>query len=510
MSLRGQILLEARGVVKTFPGVRALEGVDLRVRRGRLNALMGENGAGKSTLMKIVAGVYPADEGRVLLEGEPVAFRSTREAQEAGISMIFQELTLIENLSVAENLFLSREPLNRLGLVDFPRMEREAIRLLQKLGVDIDPARKVGSLSVALQQVVEIARALSFDAKVLILDEPTSALTAKETQMLFAVISQLKEQGVGLVYITHRFEELASIADDVTVYRDGEFVDEKPYSELDQKELVRMMIGRDAQLEQASARSGERDSLLSVKGVTLRSDSKVVVEDCSFDVGAGEIVGVFGLMGAGRTELLESLFGLHPQGTSGVVHLKGKPLALTSPEEAIKAGLALAPEDRKSAGLVLGMSIAKNITLACLDRVSRAGLLSPTEESRVSRRFVKQFNIRCASTDQQVGNLSGGNQQKVVLSKWLATEPRVLMLDEPTRGIDVGAKQEVYRLLRELAAKGMGLLVVSSEAPELIALCDRILVMCEGRMAGEFSQREADEPKLLRAALPTGALGKIT
>jgi ABC-type sugar transport system ATPase subunit len=498
-------VLEVRGVSKSFPGVRALDRVDLTLRRGRLNALMGENGAGKSTLVKILSGVFPQDEGEVLLDGQPVAFRSTLEAREAGVAIIFQELTGLTNLSVAENLFLGREPLTRWGFIDFARMHRDAEQLLATMGVAISTHTLVGELSIAQQQVLEIARAVSFAAKVLILDEPTSALTWQETAALFRLIDQLKADGVALLYITHRFEELAPIADEVTVFRDGKYVAEKPFCDLDQPQLVRMMIGRDPLATKSAVPSGPRSPVLKVEHLTRRGltpTARPLVHDCSFAVGAGEIVGLFGLMGAGRTELLEALFGLHPEAVSGQVWLDGTRLALLSAEEAVRAGLALAPEDRKSGGLVLGMSIAENITLASLEQVSRNGILSTRREASTANRFMDRFQIRASSTRQEAGQLSGGNQQKVVLAKWLATRPQVLMLDEPTRGIDIGAKQEVYGLLGELAGEGMGLLVVSSEAPELLLLCDRILVLCEGRLQGEFLRHEADEHKLLAAALP--------
>jgi ABC-type sugar transport system ATPase subunit len=501
-------LLEARGIVKTFPGVRALDGAQLRLRPGRLTALMGENGAGKSTLMNILAGVFTADEGEVLLNGKLVRFRSPIESQRAGVAIIHQELNLAGNLTVAENLFLGREPLTPLGFVDRRKMCREATALLARVGVDLDPNQLVERLSVAQQQIVEIAKALSLNARVLILDEPTSALTAHEVESLFRIIRQLKSSGVALAYITHRFEELDAIADEVTVFRDGKFVAERPYEELTRPELVRLMIGRDAMAEAPKTKKPQAEPLLSVRNLALASSKRrmrPVVDGVSFDVGAGEIVGLFGLMGAGRTELLEALFGVHPSLTSGVIKIAGMTVTIRRPRDAYRAGLALTPEDRKGAGLVLGMSVGDNTTMASLGRFVRGGLLDVRAMNRSAQQYVDRFRVRTPSLRQAVRNLSGGNQQKVVLAKQLATGPRVLLLDEPTRGVDIGAKQEVYALIREFAAEGMGVLVVSSEAWEVRMLSDRVLVMCEGRLTGEFTGEEADDERLLAAALPDGA-----
>ncbi len=500
-------LLEARGIVKAFPGVRALDHAQLRLYAGRLMALMGENGAGKSTLMNILAGVFTADEGEVLLDGQPVRFRTPIESQRAGVAIIHQELNLAGNLTVAENLFLGREPLTSLGLVDSRRMRREAAVLLERVGVDLDTELPVERLSVAQQQVVEIAKALSLDARVLILDEPTSALTSHEVDSLFRIIRQLKAGGVALAYITHRFEELDEIADEVTVFRDGKHVAERPYEELTREELVRLMIGRDAPMDGSKAVKPQPKPLLSVRGLTLTSSTRgisPVVDDVSLEVGAGEIVGLFGLMGAGRTELLEALFGVHASRTRGEILIDGSPVMIRQPRDAYRAGLALTPEDRKGAGLVLGMSVGDNTTMACLSRFVRSGLLDVRAANRSAQRFVERFRVRTPSLRQAVRNLSGGNQQKVVLAKQLATGPRILLLDEPTRGVDIGAKQEIYALIHEFAVEGMGVLVVSSEAWEVRMLSDRVLVMCEGRLTGEFTAADADDQSLLAAALPEG------
>ncbi|TWT97687.1 Ribose import ATP-binding protein RbsA [Botrimarina colliarenosi] len=505
-------LLEARGIVKTFPGVRALDGAGIQLRPGRLNALMGENGAGKSTLMNILAGVFAPDEGEVLLDGAAVQFRTPLESQQAGIAIIHQELNLADNLSVAENLFLGREPRGTLGLVDRGRMRREAGAILERVGLRIEPNQKVGELSVATQQVIEIGKALSQRSRVLILDEPTSALTAQETETLFRLIGQLKAEGVALAYITHRFDELDEIADDVTVFRDGSFVCERPFAGLSRPELIRHMIGRDAPVSPAATATQRRETVLSVRNLTLRrasKDSARRVDRCSFVVGRGEVVGLFGLMGAGRTELLEAIFGVHPQHTSGLIAIDGVEVAIRSPLDAYRAGLALTPEDRKGAGLILGGDVTENVTLACLDRFCRFGLIDEPARRRLTQSFADRLRLRTPSLRQPVRLLSGGNQQKVVLAKQLATQPKVLLLDEPTRGIDVGAKHEVYQLIRELADDGLAVLVVSSEAPEVLAMADRVLVMCEGRLTAEFARGAADEQQLLTAAFPDTSRRRI-
>ncbi len=498
-------LLEARGVCKSFPGVRALDGARLKVFRGKLNAILGENGAGKSTLMNILAGVLQPDAGEILLDGHLVRFRSPRDAQEAGVSIIYQELTLIPTLSIAENMFLGREPLTRIGLVDFCKMRRDAADLLSRLGLNVDPDRRVNQLSIASQQVVEIAKALTFKSRVLILDEPTSALTGPETTALFRLLHSLKADGVGLIYITHRLEELAKVADDVTVLRDGQFVTAKSYADTTHDELVRLMVGRTPLPANKGPAPATMTPLLSVERLTLarRIESAARrIDDVSFTVGRGEVVGLFGLMGAGRTELLQTMFGLHPRRTTGRVCIDGEVLDLSSPRAAIRAGLALAPEDRKTEGLALSMSVTENVTLALPETPRRFGLTSPAGERKLAAKYIARLAVKTSSLGQAVSTLSGGNQQKVVLAKWLATTPKVLLLDEPTRGIDIGAKAEIYRLVHDLAATGLGVVLASSELPEVLALSDRVLVLCEGRLTGDFSRAEATEAALLDAALP--------
>ena len=499
------LVLEATGITKSFPGVKALQGVALGVRRGRLHALLGENGAGKSTLMNILAGVLPPDTGEIRLEGRPVRFRSPREARDAGISIIFQELNQIPDLSVAENIFLGREPVNAAGLIDFDRMHRDTAALLAGLGLDVDPRRAVGTLRVGEQQLVEIAKALSLQSKVLIMDEPTSALSEQEIEVLFRIVADLKQRGVGIIYITHKLDELPRIADDITVLRDGQFVATRPFAGLERQDMIRLMVGREWSGADVRPPATPGDEILRVTDLSLphpRRPGDFLVKEVSFTLRRGEILGLFGLMGAGRTELLETIFGRHAATATGSVHLAGRAVACSSPQAAIRAGLALAPEDRKSEGLILPMAVGHNITLAGLDHCTRYGLLHPGTEADIVAGFINRLRIKTPSGDQLVRHLSGGNQQKAVLAKWLLTKPHVLLLDEPTRGIDVNAKREIYALLDEFVRQGLGVLLVSSELPEILAVADRILVLGAGRLTGEFNRAEATEEKILHAALP--------
>ena len=502
-----EVLLQAHGICKSFPGVRALDNVEIAVRRGSLHALVGENGAGKSTLMNILAGVLPPDKGQILLKGQPVRFRNPREAQGAGISIIHQELNLVPDLNVAENIYLGREPRGRWGLIDYRKMHADARNLLATLDPEIDPRALVGRLRVGAQQIVEIAKALSFDASVIIMDEPTSAITEQEVASLFRLIHQLKQRRVGIIYITHKLAELPQIADEITVLRDGQLIAARAFRDVTHDEIVRMMVGRELAELFPKTVVPAREEVLRVRGMSLRHPERpgdYVVRDVSFDVRSGEVVGLFGLMGAGRTELLHTIFGLHPRTSSGTVAVAGKRVDIRSPQDAIASGLALAPEDRKAEGLVLSMSVAENSSLTCLNRTTHFGIVRPARERRLVGNFLNRLAVKTPSIHERVRNLSGGNQQKVVLSKWLATEPRVLLLDEPTRGIDLGAKREIYALIDELARSGLGVVVVSSELPEILALADRILVLAEGRVTAEFVRGEATEESVLNAALPQG------
>jgi ABC-type sugar transport system ATPase subunit len=499
------VVLEAVGISKSFPGVRALDDVSLRLRRGRLTALLGENGAGKSTLMNILAGVYAPDAGRILVRGEEIRFTSPRQAQACGIAMIFQELNLLPNLTVAENIFIGREPVNALGLVDYARMNRDAAALLAELDLALPPTTVVGRLRVGQQQVVEIAKAISYDPAVIIMDEPTSALTEHEVDVLFAVIRRLKARGVAVAYITHKFEELLHIGDDAVVMRDGRLVGAAPLAGLRREEIVRLMVGRDVKDAYQRVPSTPGSEVFRAVRVSLRNARRpgdFLVRDVSLSVRRGEVLGIFGLMGAGRTELLETLFGLHPADSTGQMFVDGAPVTIRTPAHAIAHGLALAPEDRKREGLVLSMTVGQNASLASLDEVQRGGFIDDARERAHVSRFIERFRVKTPSLRQLIRNLSGGNQQKVILAKWLAAGPKVLLLDEPTRGIDVNAKREIYALVDDLARAGLAVVLVSSELPEILALADRILVMCTGRVTAEFPRGQANEQNIMSAALP--------
>jgi ribose transport system ATP-binding protein len=499
------IVLSAESVTKHFGGVRALDGAHVTVYAGRVNAVVGENGAGKSTLMKILAGVHQDYEGRLVLDGREVTFPSPRQAQEQGIALIHQELNLIPHLSVAENIFLGREFLSSLGLIDFKRMYVEAGTLLDKLDLRVDPRRRIGELRVGQQQVVEVAKALAMDARVIIMDEPTSAISEREVEVLFGLIRSLTERGVAIVYITHKLEEVFRIADRITVMRDGRTVGCRACAELRQDDVVRMMVGRDMEEFFVKAETTQGTEALRVEGVRLGHPDRpgdYLVKDVGFSVHKGEVLGLFGLMGAGRTELFETIFGLHARSASGRLFLEGRELRVSAPTDAIEAGIALVPEDRKRQGLVLDMSVAASISLAGIEQVERFGFLSSRRERRLAGDYTNRLRIKAASQKQPVKSLSGGNQQKVVIAKWLATRPKVLLLDEPTRGVDVNAKNEIYKLISELASAGLAIVMISSELPEIMTIADRIIVLSEGRQTAQFARAEATQEAILKAALP--------
>jgi ABC-type sugar transport system ATPase subunit len=488
-------LLRLEGISKTFSGVLALAAVDFDVRRGEVHALVGENGAGKSTLIKIMSGVYQPDQGHVILDNRPVEFASPYEAQQAGLSAVPQELNMEPYLNVAENIYLGRQPCGRFGLIDHRALYRRAADLLKLLDIDLDPAQMVEELSVAQRQMVSIARAISVEARIIILDEPTAALTGRETDILFAIIRRLKARDLGIVYISHRLEEILEIADRVTVLRDGRHIDTRPIQSVSLDQIVSMMVGREIadlfRKEEAVIGGPALEvSHLSTPGV---------LDDISFTLHEGEILGVAGLVGAGRTELARAIFGADRL-SGGEIRLLGKPTALRSTHDAIRSGIALAPEERKQQGLVVDLSVGENIALPSLSRLSRHGIIRPREQVRLGRDYVERLAIRTPSLDQKVKYLSGGNQQRVVLSKWLATQPRVLILDEPTRGVDVAAKADIHGLMSQLAKQGVAILMISSDLPEVLAMSDRILVMHRGHIAGEFSRADATQEAIMRCA----------
>jgi ribose transport system ATP-binding protein len=487
-------VLSVRGASKSFPGVQALQGVDLDVVGGEVHAIVGENGAGKSTLMKILAGIYQPDAGSIALDGQPIDIDGPRRAMALGIAMIHQELNLAPNLSVAENIFLGRAP-TRGGLIDWRRLDRQARALLGRLGIDLEVRDIVEDLSVARQQMVEIAKALSLEARVIIMDEPTSALTERETATLFGIIGRLKAEGVAVVYISHRLDEIFRVADRVTVLRDGRLVGGAPIAETTPGQLIGLMVGREltALFPKSAVEPGP--PVLEVRHLSRAG----VLHDISFAVRRGEILGLAGLVGAGRTELARALFGADAL-DGGEIMLDGRHVTIRGPRDAIRHGLGFVTEDRQLHGLVLGMSVRENATLASLPRLTHFGFLSFARERQVANEYVRQMDIRTPSIDQEVVNLSGGNQQKVVLAKWLATHPRVLILDEPTRGIDVGAKAEVHALMSRLAEAGVAILMISSELPEILGMSDRILVIRQGQVSGEFSRAEATQEKILASA----------
>lgn len=501
----GSPVLEAQGVTKAFAGIRALDDVSLGIHAGRVNAIVGENGAGKSTLMKVLSGVYQEYDGTIFMDGQEVRFANTREAQERGVAIIHQELNLIPYLSIAENIFLGREFCTGLGLIDYRRMHAETETLLRRLELDADPGTLVANLRVGQQQVVEIAKALSLKARIIIMDEPTSAIGEHEIEVLFGVIRSLAKGGVAIVYITHKLDELFQIADCVTGLRDGKYVGTREIDDVTHDDIVRMMVGRDIDNFFVKVDAATTTPAMTVSGIYLAHPDRAgdfLVDDVGFTVNKGEVLGVFGLMGAGRTELFETIFGLHPGESRGKVLLGDREHHIRSPGDAIRAGIGLVPEDRKLAGLVLRMSVQANISLACLDRAERMALLSQKLEKKMARSFIERLGIKTPSRHQIVESLSGGNQQKVVIAKWLATRPKVLLLDEPTRGVDVNAKNEIYRLIGELVEQGLGIVMVSSELPEILAISDRIMVLSEGRKTAEFSRGEATEEKIMHAAIP--------
>ena len=500
------VVLETVGICKSFGGITALSDVDFDLRAGEVHALVGENGAGKSTLMKILAGVHVEYDGAIWIDGAPVKFAGVQDAERAGVAIIHQELDLVPELTAADNIFLGREPLIAGTIVDRRRIRDAARALLARLGIEIDPQSRVGDLRVGEQQLVEIAKALSLDARILMMDEPTSALSSTECETLFKVVRQLAAAGVAIIFTSHRIDEVVALADRVTVLRDGRHVLTAPIEKLSSGAIISAMVGRDVALTHRERKIAAGAPVLSVRDLTLDTVSRHgwrrVLHGVSFDLRPGEILGIGGLLGSGRTEILESIFGAARGWRGGEIAIDGKPVVVKSPADAFTLGIALVTEDRKARGLLLASTVRENIALPSVGPLSRFSLRDFSREGKLAAEVVEQLSVRCNNVDQIVSTLSGGNQQKVVIGKWLGTKPRVLLLDEPTRGIDVGAKQEIYELVFELAARGLGIVTVSSEMPELLLLSDRVLVMCEGRQTGILERAEATQETIMRLAAP--------
>jgi rhamnose transport system ATP-binding protein len=488
-------LVDLRGISKSYGGVRALTDVSFAILPGSIHALVGENGAGKSTLVKILTGVVQPDEGELLIDGEPQRIGDPQSAHRLGIVAMYQEPTVFQDLTVAENVFAGRHPRRAIGAVDWHGMRSQASSVLHELGADFAPDAPVRGLGVADRQLLEIAKALTSSARLLIMDEPTAALSPHEVEKLFATVRSLRERGVAIVFISHRLEEVAAIADTVTVLRDGRHIETRAAGGLPQGEIIRLMVGRslDALFPKEDAAIG--DVVLSARGLARRG----VFSNVSFDLHRGEIVGLAGFVGAGRTEVARSIFGIDRL-DAGELSIGGRRFRPRSPRAALRRGLAYLPEDRLQQGLVQPMSIARNASMAVLPRLTPGGILRPWRERALARRFIERLRIRATSPAQVVRSLSGGNQQKVVLSKWLAAEPRILLLDEPTHGVDVGTKADVHQAISQLAAQGLSILLISSELPEILGMSDRVLVMREGRLVAEFPRESATQERIIHAA----------
>ncbi len=495
------LILEMRNITKEFPGVRALEDVTFQVRKGEIHALVGENGAGKSTLMKVLSGFYPhgSYSGDIVIDGAVQRFSRIRDSEEAGVAIIYQELALVKQMTIAENVFLGAELCRTRGVIDWNHTYQRTAEALKRVGLDLSPSTRIIDLGVGSQQLVEISKALSKEARILILDEPTAALTEAEADNLLRILDSLRQKGVTCIYISHRLREVTRIADRITVLRDGKTVCTDDKAAMPEDRMIRNMVGRELGTMYPRRPHTPGETVLEVKDWTVADPvtEEVKCDRVSFQVRKGEILGIAGLMGAGRTELMMSLFGVWGRRLGGEVRLEGRPLAVRGAVDAIRAGLSLVSEDRKRYGLVLGMDVKENSTLASLHRISRLGVIDKNEEIKVSDRFVRELRTKTPSLEQRVQNLSGGNQQKVVLAKWLLTQPKVLFLDEPTRGIDVGAKVEIYNIVNDLVDQGVCVVVISSELPEVLGMADRVLVMHEGSFRGELPRAEATEEKVM-------------
>lgn len=489
------ILLQMKNIHKQFPGVYALKEVHFELFSGEVHALLGENGAGKSTLIKVLGGIYSIDQGEIFIEGQPVSIQSVRDAQDNGISIIHQELVLVPYMTVAENIFLGREPMNVFRLVDQEKMARDAQVLLDSFELNIDARARLGTLTTANQQMVEIIKAISFNARILVMDEPTSSLSDKEVDFLFNTIRRLKAKGVGIVYISHRMSELSEISDRVTVLRDGEYVGTRVTLETDNSELISMMVGRELQNYYTRTFSTSKEILLEVKNLNSGS----FLKDVHFDLKKGEILGFAGLIGAGRSEVMRCLFGIDPI-SSGEIIINNNLITIRSPEDAMNQGIALVPESRKEEALFPQQSVKFNTTIKVLQNFIKGIMVDYGKETQIAQKYVDDMSIKTPSLNQVVGNLSGGNQQKVIIGRWLATAPKILILDEPTRGVDVGAKAEIYSIMNDLALQGVSIIMVSSELPEIINMSDRVVVMSNGLVAGCLEREELSQERIMHLA----------
>ena len=488
-------LLQMKGITKQFPGVLALDKVSLDVYPGEVLALVGENGAGKSTLMKILSGVYKKDAGEILIDGKSVEIDGPLQSRQLGISIIYQELSVLNNMDIAENIFVGRER-KKNGLVDKKRQHAEAKALLDRVGLSMDTHTRTGKLSTAQKQMVEVAKALSYNARMIIMDEPTSSLTDKETDMLLGIIRTLRDSGVAVVFISHRMNEIFEIADRIAVMRDGQMVQAVDASEATEQSIIAAMVGRDVHNLFAKEEAPIGDIALEVRNLS----TKDFLKDISFNVRAGEIVGFAGLVGAGRSEVMRAVFGIDPR-VSGDIFINGKPVEIHTTVDALKAGMGFVPEDRKEQGLILKMSVLHNTSIAALPSVANGWFLDKKRERALASEYVEKLRVKTPSNEQKVMNLSGGNQQKVVIAKWMATHPSVLILDEPTRGIDVGAKKEIHLLMSELVRQGVAIIMISSELPEILGMSDRIYVMHDGRIKGEIARSEATQESIMKMAI---------
>lgn len=489
-------VVEMKNIHKSFFNVQVLKGVDFDLVPGEIHALMGENGAGKSTLMKILTGIHKSNSGEILYKGEIVEYHSPKEAEKAGIAVIHQELNIIPYLTVAENMFLGKELKRQpFGILKTKEMNEKTKENLNRLGIDIDPQKEAGELSVGQQQMIEIARAIAAETEVLIMDEPTAALTDREIETLFTVINQLKREGVAIIYISHRMEEIFRMCDRITVLRDGQSIGTKITSETDFEEIVKMMVGRELgeRFPERTAEIGE-DRFV-VEDLSLEG----IFNNISFNVRKGEILGVAGLMGAGRTEIMETIFGARKK-KSGRIYMDGKELNIRKPHHAIEAGIGFITEDRKDEGLVLGLTVRENLAIPNLKKLSKSAVIQKQKEKQWTEEMIQKLRIKTSGPEQEVKSLSGGNQQKVVFGKWLGTEPKLLILDEPTRGVDVGAKKEIYSIMNELTEKGFSIIMVSSELPEILGMSDRVMVIHEGKLSAILDKKEASQEKIMEAA----------